>query len=71
MPQTDGTIWFVDDEGGTNRLTFGFTTEGEMTWVALGRLRENGWTCGLEENSLAVAVEPNDGFRPRKCSFKT
>lgn len=42
MPQTKGTIWFVDDNGSMNRLTFGFTAQGEMAWIALGALRENG-----------------------------
>jgi hypothetical protein len=48
MPETDGTIWFVNHESNNNRLTFGFSTAGEMRWVALGALRENGWTCGTE-----------------------
>lgn len=48
MPETEGTIWFVDAEENYNRLTFGFNAEGGMTWVALGALRENGWTCGLK-----------------------
>lgn len=46
MPETDGTIWFVDSERNNNRITFGFSKSGEMRWVALGTLRENGWTCG-------------------------
>lgn len=46
MPETEGTIWFVEDQDTDKRLTFGFTGEGKMTWVALGTLRENGWTCG-------------------------
>lgn len=50
MPETDGTIWFVDHESNNNRLTFGFSSNGEMRWVALGALRENGWTCGVAEN---------------------
>lgn len=50
MPETEATIWFVDDEDSHNRLTFGFNGEGEMTWVALGALRENGWTCGLDND---------------------
>lgn len=48
MPETEGAIWFVDAEENDNRLTFGFNAEGEMTWVALGALRANGWTCGLK-----------------------
>ena len=47
MPETDGTIWFVEHESNNNRLTFGFSSGGEMRWVALGALRENGWTCGI------------------------
>ncbi len=46
MPETEGTIWFVDAEENDNRVTFGFNAEGEMTWFALGALRGNGWTCG-------------------------
>lgn len=49
MPETEGTIWFVDHEKSSNRLTFGFSSAGEMRWVALGELRENGWTCGVTE----------------------
>jgi len=48
MPETEGTIWFVDSERISNRITFGFSTGGEMRWVALGALRENGWTCGVK-----------------------
>jgi len=46
MPESDGAIWFVDDRSSKNRLTFGFSSEGRMRWVALGSLRVNGWTCG-------------------------
>lgn len=48
MPETEGTIWFVDSERNNNRITFGFNKNGEMRWVALGALRENGWTCGAK-----------------------
>ena len=47
MPETEGTIWFVDSERNNNRITFGFNSNGEMRWIALGALRENGWTCGI------------------------
>jgi len=48
MPETEGTIWFVDSERNSNRITFGFSKKGAMRWVALGALRENGWTCGVK-----------------------
>lgn len=50
LPETGGTIWFVDAEENDNRVTFGFNAGSEMTWFALGALRENGWTCGLKED---------------------
>lgn len=50
MPETEGTIRFVDSERNNNRITFGFSENGQMRWVALGALRENGWTCGVEPN---------------------
>ncbi|MDX1401987.1 MAG: hypothetical protein R3245_08700 [Kiloniellales bacterium] len=46
MPESGGTIWFVDHERNNNRITFGFNKGGSMNWIALGALRENGWTCG-------------------------
>lgn len=46
MPETEDTIWSVSEEESGNMLTFGFSTEGVMRWVALGATRENGWTCG-------------------------
>lgn len=48
MPESEGTIWFVDDVRSRNRLTFGFAESGSMRWVALGALRTNGWTCGKD-----------------------
>jgi hypothetical protein len=50
LPETAGAIWFVDEAGGNNQLTFGFTAEGRMRWIALGVLRENGWTCGVPKD---------------------
>jgi len=46
MPETENTIWFVHDDSTDHRITFGFGPSGGMRWVALGALRENGWTCG-------------------------
>jgi hypothetical protein len=50
MPESEGTIWFINDDSTNNRLTFGFSSAGDMRWVALGALRENGWTCGRQED---------------------
>jgi hypothetical protein len=48
LPETDDMVWFVREKGGNNQLTFGFSPGGNMRWVALGTLRENGWTCGIQ-----------------------
>lgn len=68
MPETEGTIWFVDAEENDNRVTFGFNAEGEMSWFALGALHENGWTCGLKVNwpgGLEMIFDPESaGLRP-------
>ena len=41
-----GRVQFVRDPEGRNQITFGFNSQGAMTWIALGALRANGWTCG-------------------------
>ncbi|MGA9575904.1 MAG: hypothetical protein WBS20_18320 [Lysobacterales bacterium] len=46
LPESNGNIWFIQQEAGDNQITFGFRQDGTMVWVALGALRENGWTCG-------------------------
>jgi hypothetical protein len=40
-------VRFVDDERSAHRISFGFDGEGRMRWIALGALRDNGYTCGL------------------------
>lgn len=46
LNESNGNIWFVQQAKGDNQITFGFRPDGTMAWVALGALRENGWTCG-------------------------
>lgn len=49
LPESGELVWFVDQDGSNIQLTFGFSAEGRMNWVALGALRQNGWTCGVQD----------------------
>lgn len=46
VDEVDAPVYAVTLEPHGDLLTFGFDGQGRMTWVALGRPRANGYTCG-------------------------